>query len=123
MYSVIATLMLVSCKKAPERTIERGTWKITSFNDNGKDVSANFTGYNMEFLDDGTVKGGYNQGTFDKGVWSYNEDSKKITVEFPISCIAIKFNFDWSIKSRSRKIIQLEHFDVWDSRSATLERN
>jgi hypothetical protein len=83
MYCIVAAMIFTSCKKAPVRTIERGTWKITYYDDNGNDVSANFRSYNMEFLDDGTVQGGYDPHPDDKGVWSYNEDTKKYKFEFP----------------------------------------
>jgi hypothetical protein len=96
-------------------TVNQGTWRISTYTDDGVDETGHFTGYVFTF-DDNNVLTATNQVNTYTGTWSVtdsnsNDDSPESDVDFNIS-FAAPANFaeltdDWDILSRTGDRIRL----------------
>lgn len=89
--------------------INNGKWKVTRFEEDGKNETDHFSGYVFSFNTDGSVTATKGSNTV-KGTWSTgSDDSKsKFVINFPSAPFS-ELNEDWIIKSGSAGSIQLQH--------------
>ena len=106
-------------------TAKTGTWHITSFIDSGNNETANFTGYNFTFNDNGTLAASNGSNTIN-GTWSVTNSSSSSSndVDFNIA-FASPPNFqelseDWDIVSASNSKIDLIHVSGGNGGTDTL---
>ncbi len=106
-------------------TAKSGTWRITSFIDSGNNETANFTGYDFTFNDNGTLTASNNSNTIN-GTWSVRNGSSSSSndVDFDIAFVAPN-NFedlseDWDIVSISDAKIDLIHVSGGNGGTDTL---
>lgn len=131
--AVICSLLLASCTKddnnnVPDNTAQiqlaqdfasAGTWRITNFNDSGKDETSHFTGYNFTFGNSGMLTAINGTNTLD-GSWSVtdesnsgddsnNDDDIDFNIFFPVPDTNDfeDLNDDWHIVSTSTTKIEL----------------
>ena len=97
-----------------EQNLESGTWRVTLFEDSGKDETNHFTGYAFTFEEDGTLTAddGMNQV---QGTWritnSHSDDDSPndldFNIFFDVSNDFEELNDDWDIISNTDMIIEL----------------
>jgi len=89
--------------------INKGKWKVSKFEEDGKDETGHFSGYVFQFNTDGTITATSGNNTL-KGTWTTgSDDSKtKMNINFP-SAPLNELNDDWVIKSGNTGSIQLQH--------------
>jgi hypothetical protein len=89
--------------------INNGKWKVSRFEENGKDEAGHYNGYVFQFNTGGTVTATRGSDVV-TGKWTTTgSDSKtKMTINFP-SAPFNELNDDWDIKSGSAASIQLQH--------------
>lgn len=110
-FSIIVLLILVSgCKKAIENKLQdaviqamtNGQWVVTSFTQNGNDITSSFTGYKFQYYSNKTVYAIKN-GTVEKtGNWDGSATNMTTSANFtnatsPLSLI----NGTWLINNNS----------------------
>ena len=110
-FSIIVLLILVSgCKKAIENKLQdaviqamtNGQWVVTSFTQNGNDITSSFTGYKFQYYSNKTVDAIKN-GTVEKtGNWDGSATNMTTWANFtnatsPLSLI----NGTWLINNNS----------------------
>lgn len=113
-------LLFSSCKKDnavsvknTENTISKGSWKATTFIEDGTDELTHLSGYVFTFEDNGTVKA-VKSGVTTTGTWSVGEESG----DDSNSNIHLNINFttdplteisdDWHVMSVTSSKIELE---------------
>ena len=89
--------------------IQQGAWKVTLYNDSGKDETYHFTGYTFSFNTDGTAVATKNSVVV-KGTWSTgNDDSQsKLYLNFGASNPFDELNDDWHVIEQTATKIRLE---------------
>ena len=120
----IFTAVFTACKKnndnntssvnttAVNSTVASGTWRITLFNDNGTDKTANFNGFNFTFASGGSLLAA-NGILSITGTWSTRvDDSKvKLTITFPGPSMSafLDLNEDWEVTGRTDTQVTMRH--------------
>lgn len=106
---------VVSCKKddslsVVDDTIQKGNWKVTFFEDSGKDETAHFSGYEFVFNDDGTVVA-TNGGNTVSGTWLTGTDDSqsKLILNFGSTVSFDDLNEDWHVTEETSTLIRCEH--------------
>jgi len=86
----LLTLCLLGCKKKTEiledlvvQAMTTGQWKITSFQENGMDRTADFSPYRFKYNTDNTVNAIKNGAIEKTGTWNGNASTMSIVAEFP----------------------------------------
>jgi hypothetical protein len=86
----LLTLCLLGCKKKTEiledlvvQAMTTGQWKITSFQENGVDRTADFSPYRFKYNTDNTVNAIKNGAIEKTGTWNGNASTMSIVAEFP----------------------------------------
>ncbi|HKP32992.1 MAG TPA: hypothetical protein VJT83_09700 [Chitinophagaceae bacterium] len=106
---LIISLFLItvcsSCKKFIEKQKEKtvldamtdGRWYVFQYQTPTSDVTYEFSGYEFQFYDNGTVKGFLNTAVTD-GTWSGDVNAETITANFPSATIPVsRLNGVWKI--------------------------
>jgi hypothetical protein len=119
-YPVIAIAisfsLLVACNKEGEpvpvsnvsQVAESGKWKISLFNDSGKDETYHFTGYEFTF-NDGRITVSKNGTTVSGTYGALRDDGKnKLALNFGAITPFDELNDDWDIVEESKSRIRLE---------------
>ena len=90
-FVVVAVIVLSGCHKIIEqkaqdaivKAMTQGQWEITNFTSNGTDMTANFSGYTFQYLENYTVNAIKN-GTVEKtGTWQGDVNTMSISANFP----------------------------------------
>ena len=90
-FVVVAVILLSGCHKIIEqkaqdaivKAMTQGQWEITNFTSNGTDMTANFSGYTFQYLENYTVNAIKN-GTVEKtGTWQEDVNTMSISANFP----------------------------------------
>ena len=107
-------IQLSSCKKddnnspAIGSTLQTGTWKVSYFNDSGKDETYYFTNYTFQFNSNGTVTATINSSN-NNGTWSNSNDDSQDKLNLFFSSIPLdELNSDWHILEQNSNTIKLE---------------
>jgi hypothetical protein len=113
-------LMAASCSKDDDNnssvssqvatSVQSGTWRITSYVDNGNDETSDFSSFTFTFSSGGTlnVVGGAitASGTWATGI----DDSKnKLVLFFASPALLAEISEDWEIISHSSAQVNLRH--------------
>ena len=90
-------------------TINQGSWKVTYFNDSGKDETNKFNGYTFTFADNGTITA-TNGSITETGTWSTgNDDSQvKLYITFTGMSPFDEISDDWHVIEQGSSLIKLE---------------
>ena len=120
----IFTAVFTACKKnndnntssvstaAVNSTVTSGTWRVTLFNNNGTDKTANFNGFNFTFATSGSLLAA-NGILSITGTWSTRvDDSKvKLTINFPGPSMStfLELNEDWEVTGRTDIQVTMRH--------------
>lgn len=98
--------------------MKSGTWRITSFVEDGNDETAHFAGYNFSFNENGVLKA-VNSATTVNGTWSVtdsdnssdDDDSNSDDVDFNIVFTTpdefTELTDDWDILERTGTVLKL----------------
>ncbi len=104
-------LLLNACSKSSTSTttdiVQQGNWKVTLYNDGGKDETYYFTGYVFTFSSGkvtATKSGSSTEGTLTLGT---DDSQKKFILNFTSSPLD-KLNDDWHIAEETSTKIRLE---------------
>ena len=124
--AIVLVLLLTSCSNSsndqsvPSQTViqnnvQSDSWKITYFNDSGKDETNHFSGYTFKFGANGTlIATGSSTQT---GSWSITDsnsnddsvDDLDVNIQFSLGNDFDDLSEDWSIVSQSTTRIELIH--------------
>ena len=99
-----------------ESNLESGTWKISLFEDSGKNETGHFSGYNFTFGSDGTLAAENDMNQF-RGTWSISDsgsnddsaDNQEFIIFFNLSNDFEELNEDWDIITHGEVKIELIH--------------
>ena len=120
--SFLTSLALISCNKDDDNSnnnnnnnsnttmLKSGTWKVTNFNEDGKDETYYFTGYSFDFQDNNVVTATSGTSVI-TGTWGFRNDSGKTKFDLNFGNVN-KFeelNEDWEVLSQSDTKIELKH--------------
>lgn len=130
-------LLFSSCKKDnavsvknTENTISKGSWKATSFIEDGNDELSDISDYVFTFEDNGTVKA-VKSGVTTTGTWSVGEESGDdsdsnihLNINFTTDPLT-KIADDWHVMSVTSSKIELEDVSGGNGGTdeLTLEKN
>lgn len=115
-----------------ENTVQNGTWRLTNFQDNGVDKTADFTGYNFTFNDDNTVSASNGTNTYN-GVWTVVADdddddnnpnnNPDFNLTFGAPATFAELSEDWDPIERTGNKIRFQDDDDDGTDYLTFERN
>jgi hypothetical protein len=91
-------------------SLKSGTWRITSYSDNGVDETADFSAFTFTFGTSGTVSA-TNSILTATGTWSTGVDDSKdeLDLEFTAPPLFVELSEDWEIVSQTSTQISLRH--------------
>lgn len=129
-----AIIFLISCKKddfsltpsGTSNTVQQGNWRVTFFEEDGNNETSHFSGYQLEFNNNGTVVASGN-GSDINGNWSTGSDDShvKLVLDFGASTPFDELNDDWHVINQSENKIQMEDVSGGNGGTdyLTLEKN
>ena len=143
-----AAVMLVSCSDddngngggnnnniTPQEltnTVKNGTWRITSFQEDGVDKTSDFTGYNFTFNDDNTVTATNGSNSYN-GIWlvtpddddddSNSNSNPDFDLTFATPASFTSLTEDWDPIERTGNKIRLQDDSDDGTDYLTFERN
>lgn len=119
-------LMSISCSKvdgvtsseSADKLLQKQTWRITGFYDDGYDRTADFTGYAFTFSDNGTLTL-HKNGIYYTGAWvmttttstTDSTEVEAIRFEFEDTRPVIQLNKTWEVMSKTTKTVHLRYQD------------
>jgi hypothetical protein len=114
--SLIISVTFSNCKKedhvSPSNTssvISQGDWKVSSFNDDGKDETSHFANYTFKFDDKGQITA-TKSGSSVNGSWSTGKDDSHTELNINFSSAPLnELNEDWHVLTQSSSSMELEH--------------
>ncbi|HUR10466.1 MAG TPA: hypothetical protein VM012_03815 [Flavitalea sp.] len=104
-FMIIALVTGSSCKKTIDNkkkdllieAMTNGVWLVDLYTESGVDITADFAGYEFQFLEDGTVMGTKNS-VMTHGTWVGDFNSQTISSQFPGAPAPLgKLNGTWKI--------------------------
>jgi hypothetical protein len=104
-FLLMLAISTLSCKKAVQdkqkdlliQAMTNGVWLVDLYKDAGIDITADFAGYEFQFLENGTVMGTKNS-IMTHGTWIGDINTQTITSDFPSSPYPLnKLNGTWKI--------------------------
>ena len=128
---IVLTFLLTGCKKAVENAqqdlvimaMTDGKWGVTSFTQNGTDITADFASYKFKYYSNKTVDAIKN-GTVEKtGTWDGNATTMTTSANFvsppyPLSLI----NGDWHIVNNSWTFVSASQTVGSDTKTMRLDK-
>jgi hypothetical protein len=123
--------MLTGCKKLVEeiqqdlviKAMTDGQWKITSFTQNGNNITANFSAYKFQYYSNKTVDA-INNGSVEKtGTWDGNASTMTTSANFtgavtPLSLI----NGSWKILNNGWTFVEANQIVGAETKTMRLEK-
>ncbi len=115
-------------------TVTQGTWRITSFVEDGTDHTSDFTGYNFTFGSNGALTAANGTDTVD-GFWTVTSDDgsdddnstgdSDFNIIFSTPASFAELTEDWDVIERTSSRIKLRHISGGDGSTdtVTLEKN
>jgi len=122
MTTMTLVILLTSCSNSSsdpsvplQNNVQSDTWKITYFNDSGKDETNHFSGYSFTFGANGTLTA--TSSVTYTGSWSINDsnsnddsvDNLDFNILFNLGNNFDELSEDWNIISQSSTRIELIH--------------
>jgi hypothetical protein len=96
-----------------------GRWVVQSFSENNTDVTAEFSTYEFQFLENGTVQG-INGSVITTGNWVGNANALTIYSNFPTgSTTILRLNDTWKITNNTLSMVEAKSANT--SRTAYLK--
>lgn len=124
-------IFLGGCKKAMDRIAEdaivdamvSGQWKITSFKQNGTDITSDFSEYKFQYYRNKTVDAIRN-GTVDKtGSWDGNSSNMTTWADFPGAVHPLTLiNGTWNITKSSWTYVEATQTNGTDVKTMRLDK-
>ena len=98
-----------------------GTWSVVSYQDDAEDKTDDFTGFVLDFIEDGSVKAS-NGNTEITGSWEEIKDGevRKLVLDFGETMPFDEFTEDWVILEFSESKIKLENISGGDGSKSEL---
>jgi len=95
---------------AVSTSLKSGTWRITSFSENGVDHTSDFSSFTFTFGNSGTVTAA-NSILTATGSWSTGLDDSqhKLILDFNSGALFDEISEDWEIVSQSSTQVSLRH--------------
>ena len=88
-----------------------GRWLVQNFAEQNTDLSAEFSGYEFQFLADGTVQG-IKGGSVTQGTWSASAANYTISSNFPTGDATLKrLNDTWKITNNTLRTVEARPSD------------
>ena len=129
--AALLVLPIISCKKTKEKIAEdliiqamtNGQWVITSFKQNGTDITTDFSAYKFQYYSNKTVDA-INNGTVEKtGVWDGDANTMTTTASFananyPITLI----NGSWHITNNSWTFVEATQTNGTEVKTLRLDK-
>lgn len=114
-------------------TITSGSWRITTFSEDGVDETTNFTGYNFVFGESNTITADNGTNTY-TGAWAVTDDDSDddnpsgdvdLDIIFSNPENFIDLSEDWDVIERTSSKVRLRHVSGGDGGTdyLTFERN
>lgn len=110
-------LGLSACQQIPNVTpatgianrVQQGAWKVTMYNDSGKEVTYKFTGYEITFSRNGAIAAVKGSSSI-SGTWTLGTDDseQKLILNFGEVIPFDELSDDWSILEESETKISLQ---------------
>ena len=106
----ISIFLVIGCSKDETTQATTNGWRITSFLDDGKNLTTSFDGYVFDFQSTGVVTATKGNDII-KGVWKEYTDSgrTKFVLEFTMSGVFGEISEDWTLVTKTDKLMQLNH--------------
>lgn len=128
---LIPVFLISSCKKAIENTAEDlvlkamtdGQWGITSFTQNGTNITADFASYRFKYYSNKTVDA-INNGTVEKtGTWDGNASTMTTSANFTNAAHPlILINGNWHIDRNSWTYVEASQSNGTDTKTMRLDK-
>jgi hypothetical protein len=128
---ILLPVALISCKKAIQKQEENlivkamtdGQWVITSFTDNGEDITTDFSPYKFQYFKNNTVEAIKNGTVENTGTWKGNIDNMSISANFStVSTPLILLNGTWTITDNSWTYVKATMTDGNEIRVLRLDK-
>jgi hypothetical protein len=112
LFFVPILLSLSACHKDPDPQhgldLSGTKWVVTSFLDNTKDETSDFTGYSFEFKSDGTFVAYLPDATVVSGNWHTHDHEAKLQINVNGVQHLDKINDDWTLLEKTATSMKLQ---------------
>jgi len=124
---LMISISIAHCAKKKEeiqkdlviQVMTSGRWVVQSFSENNKDLSAEFSTYEFQFFENGTVQG-INGSVVTSGSWVGDANALTIYSNFPVgSTTILRLNDTWKITNNTLSLVEAR--PVNNSRTAYLK--
>lgn len=122
-----AAIWLAGCSKEDVQkniiiqAMTSGRWVVTTFTESGSDYSGDFTPWEFQFYENGTVQGIKGSTTIN-GTWTANPDARTITSAFPAGDATLtRLNDTWLIFNNTFVLVEANPLNT--ARNAYLKLN
>ncbi len=114
LFLLFLAIGLAHCSKTKEKlqqdfivkAMTSGRWTVQVFKENTTDVTPEFSGYEFQFYENGTVQG-FNGSNVSNGTWVGNASALTIYSNFPVANDTIKrLNDTWKIKNNTLTMVE-----------------
>lgn len=128
---VLLVVLLAGCKKAVEKIQEDlvikamtdGQWKVTSFTQNGTNITADFSTYRFKYYSNKTVDA-INSGIVEKtGTWDGNASTMTTSANFTSALYPLTLiNGSWRIDNNSWTFVVATQSNGTDTKTMRLDK-
>jgi hypothetical protein len=127
----LGLLLLGACKKAKEKIGEdlviqamtSGQWVITSFTQNGTNITSSFTGYKFQYYSNKTVDAILNGVKERTGNWDGNAGNMTTWADFPGAPSPISLiNGTWNITKNSWTYVEATQVNGTETKTLRLDK-
>jgi hypothetical protein len=111
---LLISISIAHCAKKVEeiqkdlviQVMTSGRWLVQNFSENTVDVSNEFTNYEFQFFENGTVQA-INGAVISTGTWVGNASALTIYTNFPVGSIPIiRLNDTWKITNNTLSLVE-----------------
>lgn len=126
-----ALFLFFSCKKAAEHILQdavisamtNGQWVVTSFTDNGSDITSSFSGYKFQYYSNKTVDAIKNGAVEETGSWDGSATSMTTWANFPGASSPLDLiNGTWHIDNNSWTFVVASQNNGSESKTMRLDK-
>lgn len=130
-YVAIFLLLFASCKKKIQEITEdliiqamtNGEWVITSFTQNGNNITTDFSSYKFKFYSNKTVDAIKNGSVENNGTWDGNANTRNIMANFQSANYPlIILNGTWHVTNNSWTFVEATQTNGLEVKSLRLEK-
>lgn len=127
----LAILLCSGCKKALEQMAQNaivnamtdGYWVVTSFKQNGADITSDFTGYQFKYYSNKTVDAIQNGVVQQTGNWDGNVSAKTTWANFPGATVPLSLlDGTWNITNNTWTYVIATQTSGTDVKSMRLDK-